>query len=97
MLAVGAEADERKGFKSEHVSLLEDEPPVQVQPFSTVQVLLQPSPLLVFPSSQARTNRFPSPQVYLQKVEKMLLFVDELREKPEVQEVQIELVKQFKQ
>lgn len=97
MLAVEAEVDEGNGFTREHVSLVDAEPPVQTQPFSKVQELLQPSPLLVFPSSQARTYRLPSPQVSLQKLEKILFVVDEFRENPEEQEVQIELVKQFKQ
>lgn len=97
MAAVGAAVEEEKGPTREHVSLFDDEPPVQTQPPSTVQVLLHPSPLLVLPSSQARTYRLPSPQVYLQELEKMLLVRDELREKPEEQEVQMELVKQFRQ
>lgn len=97
MLEVGAEVDVENGFTREHVSLVDAEPPVQAQPFYTVQVLLQPSPLLVFPSSQARTYRLPSPQVSLQKLEKILLVVDEFRKNPEEQEVQIELVKQFRQ
>ena len=51
----------------------------------------------MLPSSQARTYRFPSPQVSLQKLENTLLVVEELSENPEEQEVQMELVKQFKQ
>lgn len=79
------------------MSLLDEDPPVQVQPTYAVQVLLHPSPETVLPSSQASTNLLPSPQVYLQKLEKMLLVEDELREKPEEQDVQIVLVKQFRQ
>ena len=37
---------------SEHVSLVVEEPPVQVHPVSTLQVELHPSLLEVFPSSQ---------------------------------------------
>lgn len=95
--AVGLEIEEGNELAREHVSLFDEDPPVQAQPFSTVQVLLHPSPLTVLPSSQARTYLLLSPQVYLQKLEKMLFVVDELREKPEEQDVQIVLVKQFKQ
>lgn len=43
------------------ISLEFEEPPEQVQPTYIEQVELHPSPLILFPSSQASTNFPPSP------------------------------------
>ena len=51
----------------EHVSLDEGDPPVQVDPTSTLQSLVQPSPLMLFPSSQPRVNLLLSPQISTQR------------------------------
>ena len=51
---------------SEHVSLVVEEPPVQVHPVSTLHVELHPSPFAVLPSSQyvdTELNRLLSPQI----------------------------------
>jgi hypothetical protein len=47
-----------------HTSLELGDPPEQLQPTYTRQSEEQPSPLLLFPSSQGRVNLLPSPQVY---------------------------------
>lgn len=77
------------------VSLELCEPPMQVHPASTEQVLLQPSPLMVFPSSHVKMNRLPSPHISLQELANPdAVIVPWAREKPLEQPVQMLLVKQ---
>ena len=55
-----------EGTKEVHSSGEEGEPPTQVYPCSTVvQSAEHPSPSTLFPSSQVKTNLFPSPQISL--------------------------------
>ena len=80
-----------------HTSFAEAEPPEQVQPDSIEQVLLQPSPLATFPSSQGRVNLIPSPQIYLQVDVKTVLTELGIKENPREQVVQMVMVKQLRQ
>jgi hypothetical protein len=51
------------------VSLLFGDPAEQKKPTYILQSLEQPSPLTLLPSSQARVNLLPSPQIYRQSEE----------------------------
>lgn len=75
--------------KAEQRLRLVGEPPEHEKPDYISQVELHPSPLMVFPSSQARVNLFPSPQISLQTEALVVLSMAETAmENPVTQVVQ---------